>query len=191
MGHVRETKVLDRPYAILSKHRALRSLDGDRLKGSLHVPAAVFSQSAVRTQGRQLPGAVVRIDHQRANHEAVRALLEPKPLIAPYRRHFQRRETNMKIARTIFAGATLIFMTCSGAIAQQSLTGTISKVDEANGKIAIQQTQSGTVGANSGAAEELKVQDGLVFNAVQPGDKVVVTVTEAGGIKTITKLEKQ
>lgn len=97
----------------------------------------------------------------------------------------------MKIARTIFAGATLIFMTCSGAIAQQSLTGTISKVDEANGKIAIQQTQSGTVGANSGAAEELKVQDGLVFNAVQPGDKVVVTVTEAGGIKTITKLEKQ
>jgi Cu/Ag efflux protein CusF len=70
--------------------------------------------------------------------------------------------------------------------------GTISKVDEANGKIAIQQTQSGTVGANSGAAaEEFKVQDGLVFNAVQPGDKVVFTATEVGGVKTITKLEKQ
>jgi Cu/Ag efflux protein CusF len=98
----------------------------------------------------------------------------------------------MKIAKTIFAGATLIFMTCSGAIAQQNLMGTISKVDEANGKIAIQLTQNGTVGANSGAAaDEFKVQDGLVFNAVQPGDKVVFTVTEAGGIKTITKLEKQ
>jgi Cu/Ag efflux protein CusF len=98
----------------------------------------------------------------------------------------------MKTAKAIFAGVALTFLTCSGAIAQQSLTGTISKVDEANGKIAIQQTQSGTVGANSGAAaEEFKVQDGLLFNAVQPGDKVVFTITEAGGVKTITKLEKQ
>jgi Cu/Ag efflux protein CusF len=98
----------------------------------------------------------------------------------------------MKIAKAILAGAAAILITSSGAIAQQSLMGTISKVDEANGKIAIQQTQSGTVGANSGAAaEEFKVQDGLVFNAVQPGDKVVFTATEVGGVKTITKLEKQ
>ena len=99
----------------------------------------------------------------------------------------------MKSAKTIFASAALMLITCSGALAQQSVTGTISKVDEANGKIAIQQTQSGTVGANPGsaAAEEFKVQDGLIFNAVKPGDKVVVTVTEIGGAKTITKLEKQ
>ena len=59
-------------------------------------------------------------------------------------------------------------------------------------KIAIQQTQTGTIGANSGgAAEEFKVQDGLAFNAFQPGDKVVFTATEIGGAKTITKLEKQ
>jgi Cu/Ag efflux protein CusF len=80
----------------------------------------------------------------------------------------------------------------SGALAQQSMTGTISRIDEANGKIAIQQTPGGTVGANSGAsAEEFKVQDGLVFNAVKPGDKVAFTVTETGGVKTITRLEKQ
>lgn len=98
----------------------------------------------------------------------------------------------MKIATAIFACAALIVVTSSGAIAQQNLMGTISKVDEANGKIAIQQTQTGTVGATSGgAAEEFKVQDGLVFNAVQPGDKVVFTATEVGGVKTITKLEKQ
>jgi Cu/Ag efflux protein CusF len=98
----------------------------------------------------------------------------------------------MMIAKSIFAGAAVILMTCSSAFAQQSVTGTISKVDEANGKIAIQQTQSGTVGANpGGAAEEFKVQDGLIFNAVKPGDKVVVTVTEVGGVKTISKLEKQ
>ena len=97
----------------------------------------------------------------------------------------------MKIAKAIFAGAALVLLTCSSAIAQQSMTGTISKVDEANGKIAIQQTQGGTVGASSGAAEEFKVQDGLVFNAVKPGDKVTFTVTDTGGVKTITKLEKQ
>jgi len=98
----------------------------------------------------------------------------------------------MKIATTIFAGAALILVSSSAVIAQQSLTGTISKVDEANDKIAIQQTQSGTVGASPGAAaEEFKVQDGLIFNAVKPGDKVAVTVTDVGGVKTITKLEKQ
>jgi Cu/Ag efflux protein CusF len=98
----------------------------------------------------------------------------------------------MKYAKAVFAGAALVLLTCSSAIAQQSMTGTISKVDEANGKIALQQTQGGTVGASSsGAAEEFKVQDGLVFNAVKPGDKVAVTVTEVGGVRTITKLEKQ
>jgi Cu/Ag efflux protein CusF len=98
----------------------------------------------------------------------------------------------MKIVKSIFAATAVILITCSSAFAQQSVTGTISKVDEATGKIAIQQTQSGTVGANpGGAAEEFKVQDGLVFNAVKPGDKVAVTVSEIGGVKTITKLDKQ
>jgi Cu/Ag efflux protein CusF len=127
-----------------------------------------------------------------ADHKAVRPRREPNLLIGPYHIHLQRRETNMKSAKTIFAGAALIIFAYSNAFAQQSLMGTISKVDEANGKIAIQQTQSGTVGANPGAAaEEFKVQDGLIFNAVKPGDKVVVTVSEIGGVKTISKLEKQ
>jgi Cu/Ag efflux protein CusF len=96
----------------------------------------------------------------------------------------------MKIAKIILA--TAIVIVGSEALAQQALTGSVTKVDEANGKITIQQTQSGTVGTSSGAAaEDFKVQDGLLFNAVQPGDKVVFTATEVGGVKTITKLEKQ
>jgi Cu/Ag efflux protein CusF len=98
----------------------------------------------------------------------------------------------MKLAKIIFTGAALTLLTCSAAVAQQSMTGTITRVDEASGKIAIQQTQGGTVGAGSGgAAEEFKVQDGLVFNAVKPGDKVTFTVTDSGGARTITRLEKQ
>jgi Cu/Ag efflux protein CusF len=96
----------------------------------------------------------------------------------------------MKIAKILLATAIVIIS--SGALAQQALTGSITKVDELNGKITIQQTQSGTVGATTGgAAEDFKVQDGLLFNALRAGDKVVFTATEIGGVKTITKLEKQ
>jgi Cu/Ag efflux protein CusF len=97
----------------------------------------------------------------------------------------------MKIAKIILASAAAIVIISSGALAQQALTGSITKVDEAKGTITIQQTQSGTVGANTGGAADFKVQDGLLFNAVQAGDKVVFTATEVGGVKTITKLEKQ
>ena len=98
----------------------------------------------------------------------------------------------MKIAKIALAIAVVIPLIHSAALAQQALMGTITKVDEANGKISIQQAQSGTVAASGGAgAEDFKVQDGLIFNAVQPGDKVVFTASEIGGVKTITKLEKQ
>jgi Cu/Ag efflux protein CusF len=97
----------------------------------------------------------------------------------------------MKIAKIILASAAAIVIISSGALAQQALTGSITKVDETKGTITIQQTQSGTVGANTGGAADFKVQDGLLFNALQTGDKVVFTATEIGGVKTITKLEKQ
>jgi Cu/Ag efflux protein CusF len=111
--------------------------------------------------------------------------------ISPYRQHVHW-ETVMKIAKMILAGATIAIIG-SSALAQQAATGSITKVDEANGKITIQQTQSGTVGANTGGGvtDEYKVQDGLLFNAFQAGDKVVFSATEIGGVKTITKLQKQ
>jgi Cu/Ag efflux protein CusF len=78
------------------------------------------------------------------------------------------------------------------ALAQQTLTGSVTRVDEANGKITIQQAQSGTVGATTGSvAEDFRVQDGLLFNASQPGDKVAFTATENNGVKTITEIRKQ
>jgi Cu/Ag efflux protein CusF len=97
----------------------------------------------------------------------------------------------MKIAKIILAGAAAAVIVSSTALAQQTISGSITKIDEASGKIAIQTTQSGTVGANTGGADEFKVQDGLMFNALKPGDKVSFTATDVGGVKTITKLEKQ
>lgn len=85
------------------------------------------------------------------------------------------------------AALTLSF----GALAQQANTGTVTRVDEKNGTIAISQAQ-GTTGSSSGsAAQEYRVQDGLLFNAVREGDKVSFTVEDKNGAKTITKLQKQ
>jgi Cu/Ag efflux protein CusF len=96
----------------------------------------------------------------------------------------------MRLAKTILAAFMLTAIN-SVTWAQQTLTGTVTTIDRINGTIAIQQPQSGTVGASAGGAtERFKVQDGML-NTVHAGDKVVLSVSEAGGTKTITKLEKQ
>ena len=98
----------------------------------------------------------------------------------------------MKIAKIILAGTAALTVIGSAALAQQPLTGTITKLNRINGTIAIQPTQSGTVGANSGGAgEEYKVQEGLSLDTVHAGDKVTFSTTEKDGAKTITKLQKQ
>jgi Cu/Ag efflux protein CusF len=98
----------------------------------------------------------------------------------------------MKIANIILAGTAALTIFSSAALAQQALTGTITKVDRINGTVAIKQTQSGTVGANTGgAAEEFKAPAGLSLETLHAGDKVTYSTTETGGTKTITKLQKQ
>ena len=98
----------------------------------------------------------------------------------------------MKIVKIILATATALTIIGSAALAQQMLTGTVTKVDRINGTIAIQPAQSGTIGANTvGAAEEFKAQRGLSLDDVHVGDEVTFSVTETGAIKTITKLQKQ
>jgi Cu/Ag efflux protein CusF len=98
----------------------------------------------------------------------------------------------MKIARILLGGIAALAIISSAAWAQQALTGTLTKIDRINRTVAIQQTQDGTIGANTGgAAEEFKAQDGLALDALHAGDKVTFSATEAGGIKTITKLQKQ
>jgi Cu/Ag efflux protein CusF len=96
----------------------------------------------------------------------------------------------MRLAKIILAGC-MITAISSVAVAQQALTGMVTTIDRINGTIAIQQTQSGTVGANTGGAtEQYKIQGGLL-NSLHAGDKVTFSASEAGGTKTITKLEKQ
>jgi Cu/Ag efflux protein CusF len=98
----------------------------------------------------------------------------------------------MKIAKIILAGTAALTIVSSAALAQQALTGTVTKVDRINRTVAIQKTQSGTVGANTaGAVEEFKAQDGLSLDTLHAGDKVTFSTSETGGIKTITKFQTQ
>jgi hypothetical protein len=102
---------------------------------------------------------------------------------------FKSWKTAMKkTAKIILLGAaTLISFS---AIAQQELTGMITKVDRINGVVAIQQLQSGTTGSNVGA-EEFKTPQNLSLDMLHAGDRVTYSVTETSGIRTITKLQKQ
>jgi len=97
----------------------------------------------------------------------------------------------MKIAEIVFAGTAALAIN-SAALAQQAVTGTITKIDRINGTVEIQQTQSGTTGANSGGTtQEYKTQRGLSLDTLHAGDEVTFFATEIGGIKTITKLQEQ
>jgi hypothetical protein len=97
----------------------------------------------------------------------------------------------MKLAVTILAGSMLTVIS-SVALAEDALTGMVTTVDRITGTISLQQTQSGTVGANTGGATEqqFKAQAGQL-DTVHAGDKVKISVSEIGGKKTITKIEQQ
>ena len=95
----------------------------------------------------------------------------------------------MKMAKLILAGSVLAALS-SAALAQQALTGTVTTIDRIHGTIAIQQTQDGTVGANTGGAtEQFKVQESLL-STLHAGDKGTFSLNDSGGTKTITNFEK-
>jgi Cu/Ag efflux protein CusF len=96
----------------------------------------------------------------------------------------------MKISEIVLAG-TAVLTISSAALAQQALTGTVTKINRIDGTVEIQQAQSGTTGANSGGAtQEYKTQRGLSLDTLHAGDKVTFFATEIGGVKTITKIQK-
>jgi len=97
----------------------------------------------------------------------------------------------MRAAKIVLTGLTAATLITSAALAQQSMSGMVTKIDRLTGTITIQQTQTGTVGAAGGAVQEYKVPKGQSLEAFHAGDKVTFTATEGGGSKTIDKLEKQ
>ena len=78
----------------------------------------------------------------------------------------------------------------SNLYAQESLKGEVATVDEASGKIGVKLV--GTVGSSDATGPTtFKVQDGLLFNAVKPGDKVSFTSERIGDEMVIRNLTKE
>ena len=98
----------------------------------------------------------------------------------------------MKIAGLIMAAtAALSIAGTSAALAQQTRTGMVTRIDRISGTISVRDMPDGTTGANAGTAtEEFKVQDGARLNALHAGDRVTFAVSETAGTKTITKIDK-
>ena len=104
----------------------------------------------------------------------------------------------MKMTGFILAGCAAFIALGSAASAQQTMTGTVNRIDRLDGTITIQlqkpQTQGGTVGANTGGApQELKTKiQGNLLNTLHAGDRVKFSLTDAAdGGKTISNVERQ
>jgi len=94
----------------------------------------------------------------------------------------------MPIAKLILASASALCILTSIASAE---TGRVTGINRLTNTISIQQIQDGTVGANSGGAEEFKMQDGVSLENVHVEDRVTYSVSKTGGAKTITKIDRQ
>ena len=99
----------------------------------------------------------------------------------------------MTVARIGLAGTALLTVLTSAAFAEQ---GVVTKIDRLNRMISIQPTQpaqSGTVGANAGAAadpaQDFKAQERMSLDDVHAGDRVNYSATGEGTPRTITKLK--
>ena len=97
----------------------------------------------------------------------------------------------MRIAGMIMAATAALSIAGTAALAQQTRTGMVTRIDRISGTISIRGMPDGTTGANTGAAtEEFKVQDGGRLNVLHAGDRVTFAVSDAAGTKTITKIDK-
>lgn len=98
----------------------------------------------------------------------------------------------MRVPQVILAVATVMTTISSPALAERTVRGLVVKVDGIGGNIAVREMHPGIAGAISyGMVEEFKVRDGLLFDAVRPGDEVVFSASEVNGTMTITKLSER
>jgi Cu/Ag efflux protein CusF len=101
------------------------------------------------------------------------------------------REYSMKIAGLIMAATAALSIAGTSALAQQTRTGMVTRIDRISGTVSIQDAPDGTVGAGTGATEEFKIQDGARLNDLHAGDRVTFAVSETAGTKTITKIDRK
>ncbi|MDI1261956.1 MAG: copper-binding protein [bacterium] len=98
----------------------------------------------------------------------------------------------MKIAGMIVAATVASGIAGTPALAQQTQTGMVTRIDRISGTVSIKPIQEGTVGAaTDNAAEEFKMKDAARLNDLHAGNRVSYSVSDAPGARTIVKIDKK
>jgi Cu/Ag efflux protein CusF len=98
----------------------------------------------------------------------------------------------MTISKLVLAAAAAGLIG-SAALADESLTGRILKIDQPNGKIVIEHKATGTVGAAGGntLVDEYSLQNDAVLRSLQVGEAVNFTTAQIDGKLAVTGIHKQ
>ena len=87
----------------------------------------------------------------------------------------------MKTITPLAMMAGFVFVSsCGNAFAE---TGEVTNIDEPAGTITVKEAD--------GKTSPYRPKDGLVFNALKPGDRITFSVTEENGQRVITMVEKR
>lgn len=97
----------------------------------------------------------------------------------------------MRLRQVMLAGLTVtVLVGSTPASADQTLTGLVTVVDRTTGEIIVKRDEGGTVGSNAAApTEKFKLRDGIP-DTLHAGEKVTITYTESGGLKTAIKVDE-
>ena len=85
--------------------------------------------------------------------------------------------------------ATLAFLVAALPAAAQSVNGTVTKIDEAQGKLTINHGPIKNLDMDS-MTMVFKAGDPAMLKTVKPGDKVRFTADRVNGQLTVTKIQK-
>ena len=96
----------------------------------------------------------------------------------------------MRLRQKILAGsAALMLVGSCPAWADQTFSGLVTIVDRTTGEIVVKRDDGGTVGSSAAATEKFKLRDGIP-ESLHAGEKVTISYTESGGVKTATKVDE-
>jgi hypothetical protein len=96
----------------------------------------------------------------------------------------------MRLRQIMMAGSMAIAVVAGPARADQTFSGLVTVVDRTTGEIVVKRDDGGTVGSGAAAVtEKFKMRDGIP-ESLHAGEKVTISYTESGGVKTATKVDE-
>ena len=87
----------------------------------------------------------------------------------------------MKTITPLAVLAAFVFASSGGSAFAE--TGEVTNLDEPAGTITVKEAD--------GKTSSYRPKDGLLFNALKPGDRITFSVTEENGQRVITMVEKR